>query len=209
MGTEGLGDVPACNRPRKVQLMKKLLLVSMVLLLVFAFAAPGSADPNHEGFVLANTDAAYVQFSDGGCDVFVGYVWAKTLKYFGQPGAIHPHTDVDVKVTDCAEWESEGVKGTLDDPDAGIVKLESAFVHGIVVPLDSGYTAVVYLDWEAKGDKYKQQFAEPGMRANHQTRDADAVGTVTIVNGATTLKTFNVPADGYWSIITHYTEIQK
>ena len=68
---------------KEVRLVKKLLLISAAVLLMFAVLAPASAAPNGppNGFILQDTDAAYAAFDDGdGCDVFVGYVRTDRLK---------------------------------------------------------------------------------------------------------------------------------
>jgi uncharacterized protein (DUF39 family) len=189
--------------------MKKLLLISMVVLLVLAFATPGSAEPP-TGFVMTGTDAASAEFADDGCDVFVGYVWAKRVRYFATGEVVSPHSDVDVKLSGTCGTMSGTYGPVVGNPLTEIVKLESAFVDGIVVSLDSGYTAVVDLEWTATGDVYKVKHNEPGMRASHQTRDATvtATGTVTIMDGTEALLTFGTD-DLYSSIITHYNEVQN
>ena len=189
--------------------MKKLLLISMVLLLAFAFATPSSAEPP-TGFVMTGADAAYAEFSHDGCDVWVGYVWAKRVRHFETGEVRSPHADVDVRLSgSCGEMY--GTSGqVVDNPATEFVKLESAFVHGITLPLNATYTVVVDLEWTATGDVYTQTFNEPGMRASHRTRDAVVApgGTVTILDGETLVSTFGTGVLCY-SIITHYNEIQN
>lgn len=189
--------------------MKKLFLILTVLLVMFGLMAPAWAEPNGppDGFILKDTDAAYAEFMKDGCSVFVGYVSGQ-LKFFGEPGGFAPHSDLEVKLSgDCSP--TEGVVGTLGDPLAGIVELDSAFVAGIAVPLADGRTATVTLKWAATGETIRWNVTAPGMNARHKTRLADLTGSVVLSDG------WSFGDEDIWHgeeldhpRITHYGEIQ-
>jgi hypothetical protein len=167
--------------------VKKLLLISTVVLLMFGVLAPASAAQNGPptGFILQDTDAAYVDFYAGdGCFVSVGFVSTDRLKVFGVPGGFHPHSDLEVRLTGTCSAIGYGVVDTLNDPNAGIATLDSAGVNGIVVPLSDNLSfATVTLFWNAIGDIISWSDRAPGMVASHDTRYAPVWGTVTITGG--------------------------
>ena len=165
--------------------MKRLLLVSTVVLLLFAMVVPISAGkPENLGFILKDTDAAYADFTEGplfGCNVFVGYVSTDRANFLGEPGGFRPHSDLQVTLTgDNPACSGEGTVDTLNDPLAGITELGTAYVHGINVPLGGGRYATVDLDWTAGGEVIDWKVTRPGMHASHETRLADVEGTVLI-----------------------------
>lgn len=176
--------------------MKKLLLISMVVMLMFAGLAPASAGPNGppNGFILQDTDAAYAAFNDGeGCDVFVGYVRTDRLKLLGQPGGFQPHTDLEVKLTgECVEdgYALEGVENLFDNFDAVFTTLDSASIDktdvdlyltneatGVMSPWGD---ATVNLEWTAEGEAVEWKVNNPGDHSRHESRLASVEGSVTI-----------------------------
>ncbi len=187
--------------------MKKPLLVLVIVASLLALPAPAAGDDGG-GFILVGADAAYVDFTHSeSCHVSVGLVSAKMVIYFNPFQIVRPHADLEVKLMgDCGD--DVGVVGTVGEPRAGIVKLRSAFVDTIAVPLDSGLTAIVDLEWQAEGPIRRELVREPGMLAFHRTRDAVVDGTVTIKDGNATLFDVSSEDDGWAAVITHYTEIQ-
>jgi hypothetical protein len=195
----------------------------VLLLLV---ATPAVADPPREGgFVLANADAAYASFLrddiSGDCEVFVGYVWAGTLKYFGGD-VIRPHSDLEVRFEDCGPWTGfGGVVSTVAEPAASITELESADIDGIEVPLNDYLgtptteiaTAYVDLTWTATGPVVVERYADETGRALHRSRSAEVDGGVMIEiagGGALWFGSDHLvvaEAPEIWPKITHYNEV--
>jgi hypothetical protein len=203
--------------------MKRLsLLVSVLALLLVVVAAPSTAGPPDGGFVLVDTDAAYASFESddvpgvGYCSVFVGYVWAGTLKYFGGE-LIRPHSDLEVRFEDCGDLTGiGGVVPTVDEPDASIATLTEAVIDGVEVPMTDSINAVVDLTWTGVGEVVVEHFSDPTFHAHHRSRFADVTGAVTInIQRNGTLLTLIFEDDGLvvadppeiWPKITHFNTV--
>lgn len=181
--------------------MKKLPLISTVVLLMFAALAPASAAPNGppHGFILQDTDAAYAAFHAGSdCSVFVGYVRTDRLKLLGLPGGFQSHSDLEVKLTgSCVPSGStlEGVVDTLNRSDAVFEELVSASIEDIAVDLylieeatgvmSSWGVARVDLEWTARGEAVEWKVNSPGDHSSHESKLVSVEGTVMITEGAT------------------------
>lgn len=202
--------------------MKRLLLVWIVSLLVVALAGPALSEDESPGFVMTGADAAYANFLDGECNVEVGYVWAKRVKYF-HGETVRPHHDIQVRLTGACPGFAIPADGFLDGVEnltgypSGIVKLVSADATGLepgdagIVIFDevTGVSAVVDLTWTAEGDVYTEVFREPGLRASHRTVDATVVGTVEVAGLGTFTVADHLRMGEYAPRITHFSTIVK
>jgi len=161
------------------------LLPSAVLLALLPLGVTSAAAEPSGGYLLQDTDAAYVDFTyEGDCNVFVGYVRTDRFLRFGDPGGFLPNTDVEVKLTGTC-GPAEGVVNVAD-AQASFTTLDHATVSGVEVPLDDGGEATVTLDWTATGDVITWKQTAPGSHASHETRAALLEGTVTITKDTTT-----------------------
>ena len=200
--------------PRGIK-MRRNVVLSLTIVVMMALAVPAGASPP-TGFILQDTDAAYADFVQGDCEVFVGYVSTDRLMNFGEPGGFHPHSDLQVRLTGtCPGGTTTGTLGTLGNGLAEIVELDSADVNGIDVRLDDGRVATVDLHWFDPGDVIRWNVTDTGMHANHQTKLATLIGTVVVKDGETTVMTLDqTNATSGVDLndnprITHYTEINR
>ena len=87
--------------PRGIK-MRRNVVLTLTIAVMMALAVPaGGADPAGppEGFILQDADAAYVNFYQEGCEVFVGYVSTDRMRRFGESGGFQPHSDLRVSLT--------------------------------------------------------------------------------------------------------------
>ena len=211
-----------------------IALACMTVMAVLAIPAVGAAPGNGNGsgtpqggppaFLLAKADAAYATFASDEfpgfpyCQISVGYVSAHHVKYFGGE-LVRPHSDLEVRFDDCLPYTgNRGVVTTVDHPNASFVKLESAVIDSIEVPILPFITATVDLTWTATGPTVIERYRDSGGHATHRSRAADVSGTVTIdivLGNGTTRLTFTeanlLTADPpeIWPKITHYTELSR
>ena len=201
--------------------MLKIRSISFVIIAFLissiTFALPATAQAR-DGFLLIGVDAAYAwfqaEFKDddlGECkgELFIGYVKADGLRYFGSRGRPKPHSDVQVIFNgDCGgdRVALQGVEGALNDPRAVIVELETASLEKFSLKLkdDSDATVaeiVVTVLWEAIGDTWTETFHTSDSNSVHRIRDAAFFPKdVTIGGNPVEFKKLNE------AVITHYNE---
>ena len=200
--------------------MLKIRSISSVIIVVLissiTFVLPATAKPRG-GFLLTGADAAYAWFDASFEDadfrvcngeLFIGYVKADRLLYFGTRGGPNPHSDVQVIFNGECDGDTvvlEGVRGALNHPDwAEMVELEAAYLDNFLLTLgefgSGAPVADVTVEWQAIGDTWTETFHTSDSHSVHLTRAADVVfEDVTIGDNSVVLNLKE-------AIITHYNE---
>ena len=200
----------------------RLLTLSLALAIAamtLGYANPSFAAPPPGGFLLTQTDAAYVDWGpdaqDGctGVSIFVGFVEG-TLQL---PRGSRPnpdHSDIQVILDfDCGSSVTlEGVAQAADCATHDMDKLMSASVTCVVI-LDmggAGIATITGLAWTAVGPIFTTTNHSPGNHSAHRTRTADISGAVSIAvtNPVTNTFGFAGSTDLNDARITHFNEIQ-
>jgi hypothetical protein len=202
--------------------MLKIRSISFVLIAFLissiTFVLPATAQAR-DGFLLIGADAAYAWFDAkfeagylGECtgELFIGYVKADGLLYFGSRGGPNPHSDVQVIFNgDCGadRVALQGVRGALDHPGAVMIELEAAYLNNFLLTLydeDSGAAVAdvdVTVEWQAIGDMWTETFHTSDSNSVHLIRAADFFPyDVTI--GGKQVDFINLNE----AVITHYNE---
>ena len=197
----------------KIRSISSVIIV--VLILSITLVLPATAQPRG-GFLLTGADAAYAWFDAsfedadlGVCngELFIGYVKADRLLYFGESGGPNPHSDVEVIFSGECEGDMvvlEKVRGALNHPDwAVMVELEAAYLDNFLLTLgefgSGAPVADVTVHWDAIGDTWTETFHSRDSNSAHLTRVADVVEHVTIGGNLVSLTLME-------AIITHYNE---
>ena len=194
-----------------------LSLTLAIAVMTLGYVNPASAAPPPGGFLLTQTDAAYVDWGpdaqDGctGVSIFVGFVEG-TLQL---PRGSRPnpdHADVQVILNfDCGSSVTlEGVAQAADCATHDMDKLMSASVT-CVFNLDIGGTGIATitgLAWTAVGPIFTTTNHSPGNHSTHRTTPAPVSGTIEIVVADPVSKTFGFSGTGNDDRMTHFNEIQ-
>lgn len=201
----------------KIRSISSVIIV--VLILSITLVLPATAQPRG-GFLLTGADAAYAwffaEFEDADLrqcagELFIGYVKADRLLYFGERGGPNPHSDVEVIFSGECDGDMvvlEGVRGALNHPTwAVMVELETADLYDFPVRLgvfgSDAPVAFVTVAWEAIGDTRTETFHSGESQSAHRTRDANVEAYVFIDSAPVDLTL--VPD----AIITHYNESNR